>query len=462
MLIIDEVHAYDPYITELLKCLVHAHTTLGGSTILISATLPHSIRNQFIQAYSEGVGRKSGEIGASPYPVIVHLSPTRTEEQVLFPRAGTARDVPLKFLSTEEDVNDALIATTRKRGCACWIRNTVQDAIEAYQQLKKAVHPDHLLLFHARFVLGDRLERERVVLKKFGRYSTEEDRASMLLVATQVVEQSLDLDFDFMVTDLAPIDLIIQRAGRLQRHSRGKRDLPILGIHSPVFEDEPRMDWFEQKFPRGAYVYANDGQLWLTQKILQEKGVIQTPDNARYLIESVYGGDVQKILPRELVRRDQEDQRQRQAKGLAMTNVIKFKQGYQDTGNKWSAQEEVPTRLAEPSVTLRLGVIDPDKGVIRPLYNSGPHSWDMSQVSVLRAKIGAGLIYGEELLPLVNAAHLTMKDSGKNAILVPLFRVSDNTWENRLLRADGAILVVTYSKGIGLELYRERRNNANT
>lgn len=462
VLIIDEVHAYDPYITELIRCLVHAHTTLGGSTILISATLPHSIRNLFIQAYSEGVGCNSGEVEATPYPVVVHLSPTTTEQQALSPRAGTARDVYLKFLSTEEDVNDALITTARKGGCACWIRNTVQDAIEAYQQLKRAVPPDNLMLFHARFVLGDRLERERTVLNKFGRHSTEEDRESMLLVATQVVEQSLDLDFEFMVTDLAPIDLIIQRAGRLQRHSRGKRDLPILGIHSPVFEDEPRMNWFEQKFPRGASVYANHGQLWLTHKILREEGIIRTPDNARYLIESVYGGEVQTILPRELVRRDQEDQRQRQAKGLAMTNVIKFKQGYQDSGNKWSAQEEVPTRLAEPSVTLRLGIIDQDKGIIKPFYDSGPHSWDMSQVSVLRAKIGEGFVYGEELLPLVNAAHLTMKDSGKNAILVPLFRVSDNIWENRLLRADGTFLVVTYSKEIGLELYRERRNNANT
>ena len=82
--------------------------------------------------------------------------------------------------------------------------------------------------------MGDRIEKENEVLKFFGKDSTPEIRKGKILVATQVVEQSLDLDFDFMVTDLAPMDLIIQRSGRLHRHNdpakRGKRGVPRLVV----------------------------------------------------------------------------------------------------------------------------------------------------------------------------------------------------------------------------------------
>jgi len=455
VLIIDEVHAYDPYVTELLKGLVQVHTSLGGSTILVSATLPRVTRDYFIQAFYQGIGKQPEHIGPSPYPVLLHLSPDERSEHALSPRPGTSREVSLLFFNNEDEVHAALEVKTEKGSCACWIRNTVQDALDAYQALKRSTPSATLMLFHARFILGDRLEKEREVLKKFGRSSTNEERSSTVLVATQVVEQSLDLDFDFMVTDLAPIDLIIQRAGRLQRHNRGDRIRPNLGIYAPEFAEEPEASWFEAKFRRGAFVYSNHSQLWLTLKILQNKGTLRTPDDSRVLIEGVYGKDCAGACPKSLLIRDQQDQKDRAARGYAMTNMIRFNQGYQDSGMKWPASDEVPTRLAEPSVTLRLGCIDTVGGRIHPLYESGEFSWDLSQVSVLKKWIGEGICYDHELIPLIHAAERSMRDGGTNALLIPLRQISERTWENRFSRSDGGILFVRYSKEMGLELQKE-------
>ena len=89
------------------------------------------------------------------------------------------------------------------------------DAIETYNWLLAELDPESLILFHARFAMVDRIGIEEKVISYFGKRSRAADRSGKLLIATQVVEQSLDLDFDLMVSDLAPIDLLIQRAGRL-------------------------------------------------------------------------------------------------------------------------------------------------------------------------------------------------------------------------------------------------------
>ena len=114
-------------------------------------------------------------------------------------------------------------AAAQKGMCVCRIRNTVDDAVATWRYLSSVLPEGMVCLFHARFTLGDRLRLEREVEEHFGKHSTPERRKGQVIVATQVVEQSLDLDFDFMVTDLAPIDRIIQRAGRVHRHDRGER-----------------------------------------------------------------------------------------------------------------------------------------------------------------------------------------------------------------------------------------------
>ena len=131
------------------------------------------------------------------------------------------RQVPVRLVQTVEE-GDALALNAARQGQAVLrIRNTVGDAIETYDRLSR--QHDCIELFHARYAQIDRQQREGEVLARYGLKSGPEQRLGWLLVATQVVEQSLDLDFDLIVSDIAPVDLLIQRAGRLWRHTRPDR-----------------------------------------------------------------------------------------------------------------------------------------------------------------------------------------------------------------------------------------------
>ena len=159
----------------------------------------------------------------------------------------------------------AILSDVIKEGrCACWVRNTVDDALESYRELSRSFGNEQVMLFHARFAMGDRLGIEHTVLETFGKDITPEIRRGKILVATQVVEQSLDLDFDLMITDLTPMDLIIQRAGRLHRDDdpikRGNRGTPRLIVLTPSFDGIPTAEWYSAAFPKGAYVYPHHGQ----------------------------------------------------------------------------------------------------------------------------------------------------------------------------------------------------------
>ena len=157
------------------------------------------------------------------------------------------RTVNIQRLNSEDEVIAQIRLAVAAGQCVCWIRNTVKAARQSYQDLLDAgIDSNRLSLFHSRFAMIDRQEIENRTLQYFGDDSTPEHRKGQVLIATQVVEQSLDLDFDVMITDLAPIDLIIQRAGRLMRHIRdaqgnrisqeGAKDLrgtPMLYLFSP-------------------------------------------------------------------------------------------------------------------------------------------------------------------------------------------------------------------------------------
>ena len=124
-----------------------------------------------------------------------------------------------------------------------YVRNAVDDVLDAAETLtSRGLAPE---IFHARFALCDRLAIERRVVDMFGKSSEEQQREGRILVASQVVEQSLDLDFDVLVTDLAPIDLVIQRAGRLWRHAHRsyRRGNPELVVVSPPPASDADGEW---------------------------------------------------------------------------------------------------------------------------------------------------------------------------------------------------------------------------
>lgn len=396
VLILDEVHAYEAYLFHLLKALVSFHAASGGSIILLSATLPYHQRFALLDAFYDGLGRQAKAlvcIGDDDYPLVTHASIQAQTEHVVTAHSEVHRKVMIKRIDDMSKVEMLMSETVGEGKCLCWIRNTVADARAAYRELRGR-HPDwDIDLFHARFALGDRLKIEQRVVTRFGKAGGELARRGQILIATPVVEQSLDIDFDEMISDLAPIDLIIQRAGRLHRHSRDargnwvdtqdQRGTPTLYIFGPDPVDNPDKDWFSAVLPKAAYVYDNHAQLWLGLRLLIARGEFNMPGDARRLIEGVYG-DVE--LPRGLAQSDADARGVQYSEGsLGDYNALKVEAYYGDTGaGRWWAEEKAPTRLGD-STTVYLACWDGERVI--PLRQESDFPWHVSSVSVLASYI---------------------------------------------------------------------------
>jgi CRISPR-associated endonuclease/helicase Cas3 len=311
VLIVDEVHACDAYIHELLQKLLIFHSAMGGSAILLSATLPREMREELVDAFCSGTGQVAPALVSDHYPLLTHIGGPGAIEHALNTRPDVMRRVEVRWLSDLADVETVLLQAVADGRCACWIRNTVDDALASYTALSDRIPADRVELFHARFAMGDRLAIEQRIVGRFSKNSGAAQRAGRVVIATQVVEQSLDLDFDLLISDLAPVDLLIQRAGRLCRHTRDvfgnpvtgpdQRGVPCLVVYGPELVDNPPEDWFSTVLPKAAAVYPNHGQLWLTARLLRQKSAFRMPEDARELIESVYSAEGEALIPEGLL-----------------------------------------------------------------------------------------------------------------------------------------------------------------
>lgn len=421
ILVVDEVHAYDRFMNCLLRSLLTFHAALGGSAILLSATLPKSQKGEYISGFTNGAGHIHSLDIVSDYPLITHIHSGEPEQIPVLCRPGTERSVEVTFFHSEEAVLEYLENELRSGRCACWIRNTVSDAVSAYQMMEERGVASKILLFHARFAMGDRLEREREVLAQFGTQSRDEERMGVLLIATQVVEQSLDIDFDVMVTDLAPIDLVIQRAGRLHRHNRGMRDKPVLGIYSPPFNDDPGDSWYSGLFPGGAYVYPYHGLLWKTVELLRSEGSIRTPERSRYLIESVYDSQLPPQIPEALTKRDKKiELDDLKAEGLAGNSALDVNGGYGLKSGLWGEDDVDKTRLTDPTIQVLLCRWDPEKKSLSFWRDMDRYSIDMSRVTVSKISFDVTLNVSNEIEFELKRIHDSLPDKGKREFIVPL------------------------------------------
>jgi len=354
------------------------------------------------------------------YPSLIHLSEERIEEHALSTRPDLKRNVRTEFLHSAEQALETVLEWQSQGKAVCWIRNTVGDAIDAFEELRNKMDASKLYLFHARFALGHRLDREQQVLQVFGKKGDAAQREGAVLVATQVVEQSLDLDFDEMVSDLAPIDLLIQRAGRVHRHTRRERkcEIPVLTVLAPPFEENPATGWYRDFSTRASHVYPDHANLWRTQRLLMNKGGWDQPGDLRDLIELVYGDDAVPA-PAELETWQDAETAAGWAKGaLARNSALKFEEGYAQASGDWTTEEAAPTRLGEPTVVLRLGLVRSDCR-IAPLCDTSRFPWRMSEVGVRKSLVG------EPVIPRVmteeyERAVSDMPDKGKWSTLVVL------------------------------------------
>ncbi|MDR2240647.1 MAG: CRISPR-associated helicase Cas3' [Zoogloeaceae bacterium] len=398
ILLVDEVHGYDPYMLTLLKRLLTAHARQGGSAILLSATLPLSTRQELLSAFRLGLGKDELEsLPDQRYPLAIHAG-QEVMTHACATRPLVKRRVEVRGLHREDEVHALLIEQARSGHCVCWIRNTVEDARRAYAALAEQLGPECSTLFHSRYAMGHRLDIEARVLRDFGKHSTSAARHGKVLIGTQVLQESLDFCVDVMVSDLAPIELLIQRAGRLQRHARERngdpaadgiehRAPPVLYVLMPEMTDAPADDWYSSLFPKACYVYPDAGKLWLGARALLAAGCLVSPGESaqpgavRELVEAAYGQAAEQI-PDALQRATQKQL----GKDLAMQsqgafNALNLDKGYCiESSGRWYEDGCVPTRLGDETVTLYLA--RKVAGELRPLCDDEHHSWELSAVRV--------------------------------------------------------------------------------
>lgn len=234
LLVVDEVHASDVYMERILQDVLARHLGAGGHALLLSATLGAEARGRLLRPGERLGAPPLEEAVAAPYPLLTHRS---IGVETIALRAGdnsrTIRVIPEAWLETVDLVAGRALAAAVDGAKVLVIRNTVADCIATQESLErlavKRARSD--LLFscsgapaphHARFA---RLDREALDRALEGRLGKERPQGGCVVVATQTVQQSLDLDADLLITDLCPADVLLQRFGRLHRHPR---DRPVL------------------------------------------------------------------------------------------------------------------------------------------------------------------------------------------------------------------------------------------
>lgn len=289
VIVFDEVHAYDVYMIEIFKRLLGWLRSLGCSVILLSATLPEQTRVELLKAFNSEADVQTSRasfprLGINCDREIKIVSVGRVESRKIFIKHITNND---------QEIVRVLKECLKDGGCAAVICNTVDRAQCVFQAIRNSGHwdEDDLILLHSRFPYCWREQLEKEVLSRFGKLTdpVEQPRQG-IVVSTQIIEQSLDLDFDFMITDLAPVDLLIQRIGRLQRHqNQAYPPQRPPGLQQPVCVistaslDEQGMP----KFGADRFVY-EEVFLQRTYFVLRGRSHLCLPDDSDELINLVY------------------------------------------------------------------------------------------------------------------------------------------------------------------------------
>jgi len=287
VVVIDEVHAADVYMRQYLHRMLHWLGAAGTPVVLLSATLPPSQRRDLVRAYASGQPHDVVDLTDDhSYPALTTWS-TGVATRTPVPATAADRTVRIERLA-DGDLVKSLMYRLRDGGCAAVIHNTVGRAQQTATELRD-VFGDDVLLVHSRFTATDRISREVGLRRRLGPPATSERPYRLVVVGTQVLEQSLDIDVDVMVSDLAPFDLLLQRMGRLHRHERAGRPSRV---SEPAFL-VTGADWTaEPPSPdRGSRAVYRDSMLLRSAAVLSEldpSGMVLLPRDIPRLVAAAY------------------------------------------------------------------------------------------------------------------------------------------------------------------------------
>jgi CRISPR-associated endonuclease/helicase Cas3 len=375
--IVDEVHSFDVYQTEHLKKTLHDHRDCGGVSLLLSATLTDDIKSSLLGIPSRTKTGRENELHTVPYPLLTQVSIHKK-----------IKEIPLPFTSEKEfyvdiiDEFDPNIVAEQALNMAlhganvCIIKNTVTGCIEVQKSLELIAHDsrfqsNNLLFsvntiacpFHSRYTEGDKKAICSQLDIDFG-VNSQRKPTGRVIVATQVIQQSLDIDFDIMMSDLAPMSLLLQRSGRLHRHQKKR---PSGFEQAKLLVLSPKTLFNSNKFNLGQMglgtVYPYWMQLEATLINIQEKNLFLVNQESRWRIETTSNSLVHTYVKNKAgdavfkAMRDME--LKANGEDIAYRNTANFVNFSRYDGMSYrsfvynsSNQDAISTRLGEESVII--------------------------------------------------------------------------------------------------------------
>lgn len=285
VVIIDEVHTYDCYTGTILDYLVKDLIEIGCTVIILSATLNPERR-------SELLGK---QLPTEAYPVMSYAKDKRQFYGEVFPAEKLQEKEINIDLKKEKDCFEEALLRASSGQQVLWIENTVHDAQKSFKKIAfRAIEQNiECGLIHSRFISKDRSEKESYWVDLLGKNSSSKERNKQgrLLIGTQVLEQSLDIDADFLITRFAPTDMLLQRIGRLWRHSStfrpigAKQEAWIIDMDlEEALRSEGKI-FAKSSFVYSPYILCRSLEVWKHSLV---NGKLTVPFDIRNLINKTY------------------------------------------------------------------------------------------------------------------------------------------------------------------------------
>lgn len=397
LLVVDEVHSSDAYMSALICGLIALFRRVGGHVLLMSATLGSESAERYLKVWNENGPRRSEQTETKrlslteavevPYPLLTpSMEPPLTAASP--PRGKKVRMQREPIQQDPRAVAQLAVhcaAPFRRKGpCILILRNSVRQARRTFRELRKILPAEKIFsvndiptLHHSRYSPEDRRLLDREVERRFGKEFVPLDqlRDACVLVATQTLEQSLDVDFDLIITDLCPADVMLQRIGRLFRHQRRR---PV-GFERPrcvVLLPNADCDWLlgteARSYGYGAErAYVDLLSLAATWRLLEGNEVWNLPEQNRFLVEQSTHAEALRRLANELGAEKwqntlNEVEGLKLAQGwIARTARLRWGEAFKDVKIAWGKEmERIATRLGamDLSVECNKPVASPLKG----------------------------------------------------------------------------------------------------
>lgn len=359
LLVVDEVHASDSYMTRILEDVLTRHLRAGGHALLLSATLGSEARSRLLSPSARKPGPGLDEAVATPYPLI-----SCADGNVPVEHGGTVRAVEVEAVPLIEDVDAVAtmaVASARAGAKVLVIRNTVRDCIDTQVAVEAACGEPSLLFacrgaiapHHARYARPDREALDQALEARLGK---ERPLGGCVLVATQTVQQSLDLDADYLISDLCPVDVLLQRIGRLHRHVRSERAVPARATVLVPTDRDLAVLIGKGGRPKNHHglgsVYEDLRILEATWRRLEDAPVWRIPAMNRWLVESCLHSSVL----REIVEAGGPQWREHEIhmvgsdagmRRQAELNLVDWTKPYVESAYPDDVDERIMTRLGE-------------------------------------------------------------------------------------------------------------------